>query len=187
MRSYSLKKKICLIFIIIIVALISSGVFMSSYTRLEIVSGIEIINPEGTRGRVFVVYRPGISSFQKDMTYAFIEGLTSNGWIIDVTTASSQTPTDLKKYDLLVLGSPTYGGQPHQSILNYTERVGNLKGKKTVILITAGANGDGALAITKSSVKDANGVVIKSLILYILADNGGNARDISFYAGKSIF
>ena len=159
---------------------------MTYYSRMEIVSGIETINPEGTRGRVFVVYRPGISSFQKDMTYAFIEGLTSNGWIVDVTTSSSQTPTNLNKYDLLVLGSPTYGSRPHQSILTYLERVGNLNKKKTIIIVTAVASADNTIAVTKDAVKSANGVVIKSLAINAIANIESVSRDICFQAGKSI-
>lgn len=96
----------------------------------EIITDNETINPSGTEGKAFVVYSPELSNFQKDVTYAFIDGLESITWSIDVTTASSQTPTELSTYDLLVLGSVTYGNESHDSMNNYLQCLGDLDGKK---------------------------------------------------------
>ena len=96
----------------------------------EIITDNETINPSGTEGKTFVVYSPELSNFQKDVTYAFIDGLESITWSIDVTTASSQTPTELSTYDLLVLGSVTYGNVSHDSMNNYLQCLGDLDGKK---------------------------------------------------------
>ena len=73
-----------------------------------VVSEIKKLNPEGTAGTAFVVYHAGKSNFQQTVISAFVEGLVSNGWRVELTTASDQTPTDLSACDLLVLGGPTY-------------------------------------------------------------------------------
>lgn len=172
----------CCIFMI---AIIVSGMIIASLAQREIVSDIDTINPSGTTGRAFVVYRPGLSSFQKDVTYAFVEGLEENDWIVDITTASAQTPTDLSSHDLLVLGTVTYGGQPHQSVVDYIERLGDLKGKKVVIIVTA-AQGDEVPSILREKVEKANGKVIETLIFFTMSDNGGEPTVISREAGRNV-
>ena len=66
----------------------------------------------------------------------FAEGLVANGWRVEMTTASSKTPTGLAGYDMLVLGGPTYGlhRRPIQAYLN---RLGDLGGERMVTIITA--------------------------------------------------
>ena len=63
------------------------------------------------------------------ITRAFSEGLVSNGWRVDVTTASKEAPTDLTGYDLLVLSAPTYDWVPAKPIQRYLERLGDLGGQ----------------------------------------------------------
>ena len=56
-------------------------------------------------------------------------------------TASSQAPTDLTGYTLLVIGGPIYGGQPSKPVQDYTARLGDLKGLRVYTLLTsAGEN-----------------------------------------------
>jgi flavorubredoxin len=75
---------------------------------MEIIRDFETLNPDGLEGEALVVFRPGISLFQEDMTNAFVEGLVEKDWIVNITTSSSQTPINIHDYDLLVLGTPTY-------------------------------------------------------------------------------
>jgi flavorubredoxin len=101
------------------------------------------------------------------VTNAFVNGLISNDWRVEITTASSQTPTDLSSYDLLVLGSPIYADTPLRPIMDYVSNVDDLEGMDTVILLTGGA-GTGAEApnILGNHVQEANGIVVKTLMLY---------------------
>ena len=62
----------------------------------------------------------------KDVVYAFADGLVENDWRVEVTTASSQAPTDLSAYSLLVLGSPVYADIPSATIKRHVERIGGL-------------------------------------------------------------
>lgn len=184
MKTYAkVGVSLCVILIVTIVTMGMIAVYWwMPYIKTEIVLDIESINPNGARGSVFVAYRPGISSYQKDMTDAFIEGLVENDWSVDVTTTSTQTPTDVSKYDLLVFGSPTYGGLPHNSTLEYIKSLGDLN-KKEVVLISTSGGSDTALTILEDAVTQVNGVVIKALSLHVV-DQG--ARETSYQAGKSI-
>jgi flavorubredoxin len=101
----------------------------------------------------------------------FAEGLVSNGWRVEVTTASTQAPTDLCGYDLLVLGGPTYGFTPNRPIKRYLNRLGDLGGQHTVTIITALGSGERSTAIMENLVREANGDLVKALLLYKMRPN----------------
>ena len=82
---------------------------MSGLLSREVVSEISVLNDGGSK-TALVVYQPGFSSFPKDASYAFAEGLALSGWRVEITTASPKAPVDLSKYTLLTLIYPVYGG-----------------------------------------------------------------------------
>ena len=85
-------------------------------TSLEVASGVEVLNRGGEQGRALVVYHPGRTAFHEKVTSAYADGLVSNGWRVEMTTASSQAPADLSTYDLLVLADPGYPWTPNLPI-----------------------------------------------------------------------
>ena len=160
-----------IVVVVLIIGLFGTGATLSVIAQMEHVSDVQVRNPEGTAGVAICVYQPGISNFQEQVTNAIVDGLISNDFRVDITTASSQTPTDISNYDLLVLGSPTYGETPAQPVMNYLNRVGDLGGMATVIIITAGGSGTQSADTMENSAQDANGVIVKTLIIYNLAPN----------------
>ena len=137
----------------------------------EVASQVEVLNPAGDRGTALVVYHPGRRHFLQKVTSAFAEGLVSSGWRVDSTTASSQAPTDLSSYDLLVLGGQTYFWSPVRPIRDYASRLGDLGGKPTAIIITGfGATGR-SMSIMESLVQEASGDLVNSLSLTTLKPN----------------
>jgi len=87
------KTKNDFVVVIAILALIG-GTFavLATLTNREVTSEIEVLNPEGDKGRALVVYHPSLSDFQTKVIFAFAKGLASSGWLVDVTTASRQAP-----------------------------------------------------------------------------------------------
>jgi hypothetical protein len=156
-----------IVIVLLVVGFFGSVGILSIIGNMEHVSDVQVENPGGNAGVAFVVYQPGISNFQEQVTNAFVNGLISNDWRVEITTASSQTPTDLSSYDLLVLGSPIYADTPLRPIMDYVSNVDDLEGMDTVILLTGGA-GTGAEApnILGNHVQEANGIVVKTLMLY---------------------
>jgi Ca2+/Na+ antiporter len=178
----------------VVVVLAIVGTYVSSAVNKDVVSGIEVVNPSGSK-TALVVYQTGLTSFPKDTSYAFANGLAASGWRVEITTASSQAPSDLSKYSLLVLGFPTYeGSTPGQVIVRYVDRVGDLHGINTVIIALGGFDVGNSVATMTQNVHAANGTVQKSLALigtstlFGVAPSGGNGSpaDISRQAGTQI-
>jgi hypothetical protein len=142
--------------------LIVVGVILTAYVFLsinkDVVSPIVVINSGGVKNAL-VMYQPGLTSAPKDNSYAFADGLASSGWRVEITTASSQAPSDLTNYSLLVLAFPIYGGGPGTAAIRYVTRLGDLHGIRTVIIdVPASEN------VMKQKVAGENGTVILTLI-----------------------
>ncbi len=114
-----------------------------------------------------VIYHPGLTSFTKDVASAYADGLVSNGWQVELTTASKEAPCNLSKYQLLVLCWPIYDFNPAPTLTNYLYRVGDLNGVNTTI-VTVGGGLDplNASVAMNKIVQDAHGQVIQSLTLF---------------------
>ncbi len=152
--------------IAVFAALAAWGMWMMIGRNREVVSEVTILNPGGGTGNALVVYHPGKSDFQRRVFAGFAEGLVANGWQVEITTPSPQAPADLAGYDLLVLGGATYGFQPNRPIRTYVGRLGDLGGKPTVTIITALGMGERSTGIMEQLVRQANGNLIKALVLY---------------------
>jgi hypothetical protein len=87
------------------------------------------------------------------------------------------------------LGSPVYGGIPASSIKRHVERVGDLQGIDTVLLVTSGGSDGGAEAALQQTVEDYGGSVVKVVSLFNAAPNEGNGDplDIAEQAGREFF
>ena len=152
--------------IVVLAASAGFGAWLMVGRNKEVVSEIETLNPDGGVGTALVVYHPGKSDFQRRVFSGFAEGLVAGGWRVEMTTPSPQAPDDLAGYDLLVLGGPTYGFKPNQPIQTYLDRLGDLGAKPTVTIITALGMGRRSGHIMEQLVRQANGTLVKSLVLY---------------------
>lgn len=181
------KKILLLFFLTIFISVSAFSAYVILRINKDVVSGIDVLNTSGSK-TALVVYQPGLSSFPRDVTYSFANGLASSGWRVEITTASSQTPSNLSKYSLLVLGFPVYGSVPGAAILRYVERVSNLNGIRTVIIaLSAGPNK--SIDVMKQKLQAANGAFYQALTLYTMAPNeigNGVATDIAKQAGSQI-
>jgi len=169
---YKKAKALIKMVLVAVVVILAAGVaLLYLVTSQEVVSGIEVLNRGGDQGTALVVYHPGLTGFHERVTSAFADGLVSNGWRVEMTTASPYAPTDLSSYDLLVLGGPTYFWTPNRPIRSYLSRLGDLRGKRTAIIITSLGMGERSISKMERLVRAANGDLLKSLLLYSLAPN----------------
>jgi flavorubredoxin len=153
----------------------------------DVISGIDIVDPDGSKSAL-IVYQPGLSSFPRDVSYAFGNGLAASGWRVEITTASSQAPSDLSKYTLIVLGFPCYSASPRTAIIRYVDRLTNLQGINAVIVACAAGSPGGSVDTMKQKVQAAGGTFKESLSLFTIAPNEGygTATDIARQAGTQI-
>jgi flavorubredoxin len=180
-------KQILLIAILtffIVVAGVSGFIFWKISS--DYVSETNVLNAEGSESAL-IIYHPGLSSFMEDVAYAFADGLVEGGWRVEITTASSEAPTDMSGYSLLVLGAPVYAGGPASSIGRHVERIGDLKGIGTVLLVTSGGSDGGAEAAMQQTVEEHNGAVDLVLSLFTSVSNDGDPLDIAEQAGRDLF
>ena len=159
-----------------------AGLLMAGMINRDVVSGIDVNNSDGGK-TALVVYQPGFSSFPKDASYAFTDGLASSGWRVEITTASPQAPSDLSKYSLLVVGFPSYGSTPGTAIVNYVNRVENLDGINTVIISCAGGTSRTSIDTLKQQVQAANGTFYDGLAL---SNQDSSAIQSARQAGSNI-
>ena len=166
-----------LAFVVIVAGILGFILFKinSDYT-----SDLKVKNADGTESAL-IIYHPGLSSFMEDTAYAFAEGLVENGWRVEITTASSQAPTDLSGYSLLVLGSPVYADSPSQTIQRYVERISDLNGSDTVLLVTSAGSDGGAEASMQQTVEEHGGTVVDVVSLFT---SEGSALELAKQAGR---
>ena len=181
------KKIVLVLVFILIVTFVAFGAFagllMSGILSREVVSEIDVINADGGK-TALIVYQPGFSSFPRDVTYAFADGLASSGWRVELTTASPQAPSDLSKYSLLALTYPIYGGTPGTAIVNYVNNISSLNGVDTVIIACGGGDSGESVEPLKQQVQAANGTFYDMLALS--NQDSSSAMEKATQAGSSI-
>ncbi len=157
-------KKILLTSLLITLAVLI-GIFgyLEYSVYREVTSPIETLNASGSKSAL-VIYHPGLTDYARNITYTYAEALAANGWKVDISTVSAQTPTDISNYSRLVLTWAIYDFNPAPTITNYVHRIGNLNGiDTTIITIGGGLDPFNAGASMNKIIEDANGNVVQSL------------------------
>lgn len=180
--------QIILVVILILIAVFVvfatfAGLLLAGVISREVVSEIDVMNANGSK-TALVVYQPGFSSFPRDASYAFADGLASSGWRVEITTASSEAPSDLSKYSLLTLAYPVYGGTAGTAVVRYVNRISDFDGINTVIIALQGGDEPSLTIDTlKQQVQAANGNFLEGLSL---STSDGSALESARQAGSSI-
>jgi flavorubredoxin len=182
------KKIVLISFIVILIFGISLLGFVSIAINSDVVSEIVVVNNQGY-SNALLVYHPGFTSFTKDVSYAFAEGLSLNDWRIEITTPSNQAPTSISDYNLLVVVAPVYGFDITPTISRYIDGMNDLQEIRTAIIITAAGSPGSAAELLKESIEQKNGIIDSQTVLFSLAPNEGDqsVTYLSKEAGSKIF
>ncbi len=142
------------------------GAYLEYSVYREVTTQTEILNANGTK-TALVIYHPGLSDYAKNTTHTYAETLATNGWRVEITTASPQAPTEISKYSLLVLGWAIYDFNPAPTITNQLHRIANLNGINTTVIILGGGLDPLNVkdAMTKT-VQETNGNLIQIFTAY---------------------
>lgn len=101
--------------------------------RYQRSSRTENIKPDGEiEGKALIVYDPGLSGGTKTVASYMARDLKSKGYEVKLAGVRSPDALNLAGYDILIVGSPTYGAKPTGLITSYLEDL------KTSSQITAG-------------------------------------------------
>jgi hypothetical protein len=102
---------------------------------------------------------------------------------VNITTASSQAPSDLFRYSMLVLSWPICDFGPGPTIANYVKRLNDLHGIETIIVTTGGGidpfNVQDAMC---TIIQDVNGSIKEAVTIF----RGGNISDKAMIAARNI-
>ncbi|MFH2109770.1 MAG: hypothetical protein ABIJ47_00765 [Candidatus Bathyarchaeota archaeon] len=158
------------IILVIVVILITATGTIIWRTSQETTTPLRTLNPQSSGPKTLVVYSPGLSDFHQKTAEAFANALTTD-WSVDIVTASSQAPTDLTGYTLLVIGGPVYGGQPSKPVQTYMARLGDLKGLRVYTLLTSAGENPQAETTMSSWVTTHGGVEAGTLVLHTQTPN----------------
>ncbi len=176
------KKILLTIFLVILFVGVAIVGYLEYSVYREISAPIEVLNADGAK-TALLIYHPGLTDFAKNVSYSFANGLADAGWRVEIATSSAHAPTDLSKYSLLVLGWPIYDFNPGPTITNHIQRIGNLNGIDTVVLVIAGGmdpwNAEGNM---NRIVQDANGTLVRTLQAF----RGGNAWETMYEEASKI-
>jgi hypothetical protein len=149
--------------LIALAVLIGVGGYFEYSVYREVPTETQVLNADGAK-TALVIYHPGLTDFARNITYTYAEALAACGWRVEIATASTQAPTDLNRYSLLVLNWPIYDLNPAPAITNQIHRIGSLNGIDTVIVtIGGGLDPLNAGAAMNKIVQDADGNVVQSL------------------------
>lgn len=165
---------------VVILAGGASLAWMQWRLNQETITPLTVRNPEGTAGNALLVYQPGLTDFQTRVSEAFADGLADAGWRVALTTASREAPADLEAFDLIVLGSPVYGGRPGKALSSYVEQVGDFAGKPVALVLTAAGDVQPAIEFSESLVEKAGGRPVHGLGLTTMRPN----EQASEYSGS---
>jgi hypothetical protein len=158
------SKKIMLVALLAVLAALGTVAAYFEYSVYhETPTDIQVLNADGAK-TALVIYQPGLTDFAKNVTYTYAEALAAAGWRVEITTPSTQAPTDIAKYQLLALCWAIYDLNPAPTITNQIHRLGDLNGVDTTIIIIGG--GLDPLNVKDQMnriVEDANGNVVQTI------------------------
>lgn len=84
--------------------MVGVAAWVSYRTSSEVSRDPQVVDPAGeVKGRALIVFHPGVSDFPDSVTMAFARGLSSQGWQVELATASARAPSPVDRYDLLAV------------------------------------------------------------------------------------
>ena len=129
--------------IIVILILVLLGAFLMGVSRSK---KSKIIKPEGAvTGKALVVYDAGFTGGTKNAAGYIAEDLKSKGYEVKLAGVRSSEALDTSGYNILIIGSPTYGGKPTKPIESYLR---NLKPTENIVI--------GIYSLSGGNMQDSN-------------------------------
>jgi flavodoxin len=155
------------IFLAIIVLLIVGAYLIGYFSS----SGSLTLTPDANVvGKALVVYDPGLSGGTKTAAFHMANVLKSKGYEVTVAGVRSSDAGNLSGYDILIVGSPTYGAKPTRTIESY---LNSLKNSENITI--------GVYSLAGGDAQDSN------LVMAQILKNKSLQVKVSMKFGKSAF
>ena len=148
-------------------------VWFTGRANAEFVSPVTTLGGEESAGRALIVHHRGRGSGPVPGSRATgirrrIAGAGLAGRYHD---SQPPTSTDLSEYDLLVLGAQAYNWCPARPVVDYVDRVGNLRGKPVVVIVSGGGMTERAMRVLQRRIVKAGGVIVDAIEIWTSRSN----------------
>ncbi len=139
-------KKILLSIVSIIVIIMACGII----TMIVFKNGVDKSRPsneiitksENSNGKeALLIYQNCLSEFPQEIATSLATGLNKKGYTVTVNTAGTFLPTDVSKYDVVILGGAVMAGNVGMPLKEYAKSIENF-GDAKIILYSTGSGLD---------------------------------------------
>lgn len=162
--------------VVLVLIIIGAGIWASTYFNS---TSSTTLNPTGnTTGKALVVYDPGLSGAPKTVATTMAEDLKSMGYTVTLAGINSKDAKNISNYDVLIIGSPTYAGNPSSTVKSYINTLNvNNNTRVGVFSYGGGADDQDSNKVMQQLLQD-KGVNVKVSIKY---DTNAGQNDYSNY------
>ena len=122
-------------------------------------NGMKAMSAAGATQNALIVVDPGFSKFSLKIAGQISAKLTRKGYAVTLITANRFQAEGLSKVNLLVLGGPTYVGQPSGRIKQAVQALSNGTKLKTLIFVTGGSDCSGLAPLNQLAAEKGLAVV----------------------------
>lgn len=140
-----MKKVLKIIFIVFVVVVISGILFMKwlvDGNEKSRKSDEKILKAGSGNRRALIIYQPSRTSLASKTAAAIGETLNMSDYEVTINYPSEEISSDIAKYDVVVFGTPIYGGAHSPVIEAYIKRIKDFSGKKVMIFAVGGIKED---------------------------------------------
>lgn len=139
-----IKKILLIIAGIFALILIAGFIFMNSLTsnfNHSAGNHQQILKSSTQTGKkAMVVYQPALTDATAKAAKQIAKGLNDSGFEVTINNPGSYLSSDLTQYQVVVFGSPVYGGKLSPVLLDYMKTVKIQPDQKVVIFDTGASN-----------------------------------------------
>lgn len=113
------------------------------------------ITPEGAIiGKALIAYDPGLSGGTRTVAFYMAEDLKLRGYEVKIAGVRSQDALETSGYDIIIIGSPTYGGTPTEPVVSYLSLLEPPENVKIGVYSLAGSIKDDSNLVMAQILKD---------------------------------
>jgi flavorubredoxin len=152
-------------------ALVLVGAGLTVLAELPVRARMRVVEGGGTAGAALIVYHPGLSAFPERVARVVAHGLVSRGTTVHLASAPRHAPTDIARYNLLVLVAPTYWWAPARPVSRYVDALGPLRGAPVAVVVTASGQAGRSRRLLEARVRAASGRVVAARSFFTWAPN----------------
>lgn len=137
--------------------------------------------PDGAvTGKTLIVYDPGLSGATKNTSLSMANDLKANGYEVEVAGVKSNDVSNVSGYDVLIVGSPTYGGNPTEAVKSYLQGLNPPNSLKIEVYAVGGSDeGLGANQMMASILQNKSATVKASQKFGTSANQSGYTSFVS--------